>query len=97
MTDSNSSAAFDRIGELLDFPAQFPIKVIGHHHDSFTDVIGDFVREHISQFSNDDLKVSESRNGKYLSVTVSVTVESREQLEALYLALADHEMVRIVL
>jgi len=97
MADSESSSAFDRIAELLDFPTQFPIKVIGRQHDDFIDVIGDVVREHIAQFSNDDLKINESRNGNFISLTVSITVESREQLERLYMALANHKMVQIVL
>jgi putative lipoic acid-binding regulatory protein len=97
MSDSASNGAFDRIGELLDFPAQFPIKVMGAQHDDFVDVIGDLVREHIPGFSNEDIKVSQSRNGNFISLTVSATVESRDQLEKLYMALADHDMVRIVL
>ena len=97
MTQSETGGAFDRIGELLDFPAQFPIKVMGRQHKDFIHVIGDVVRKHIDQFSNDDLKVSKSRNGNFISLTVTVTVESRDQLEKLYMALADHEMVKIVL
>lgn len=97
MTDADPSGAFDRIGELLEFPTQFPIKIMGRQRDDFVDVMTSVVREHIPNFSSGDIKVNASRKGNFLSMTVSVTVDSRDQLEQLYMALADHELVRIVL
>ncbi len=97
MAGAESSGAFDRIAELLEFPTQFPIKVMGRQREDFVDVMLGVVREHVPDFSSDGITVNESRNGNFLSMTVSVTVNSREQLENLYMALADHELVRIVL
>ena len=89
--------AFDRIEKLLEFPADFPIKIIGQRHDDFAQVIAELVHQHVPQFDPATLIIKPSSQGRFLSLTVSVRVDSREQLQALYQALADHEMVRIVL
>ena len=38
-----------------------------------------------------------SKGGKYLSLTVTITATSREQLDELYRTLSTHPMVKIVL
>ncbi|KPJ93840.1 MAG: transcriptional regulator, partial [Gammaproteobacteria bacterium SG8_15] len=38
-----------------------------------------------------------SSNGKYVSITVIVNAQSREQLDAIYQALTDHEHVIMAL
>jgi putative lipoic acid-binding regulatory protein len=39
----------------------------------------------------------ESREAKYLSLTMSIVATSREQLDALYRELSDHPMVTMAL
>lgn len=97
MTADKADNPFDRIGELLEFPADFPIKVMGAKHAQFAPIIGALVREHIESFDPETITETPSRTGKYISLTLPLRVDSREQLEALYQALADHELVRIVL
>jgi putative lipoic acid-binding regulatory protein len=41
--------------------------------------------------------VRESRAGKYLSISATITARSRGQLDALYRELTQHPMVRVVL
>jgi putative lipoic acid-binding regulatory protein len=43
------------------------------------------------------IELRESKGGKYLGVTVTVMVTSREQLDELYRALSTHPMVKVVL
>lgn len=88
---------FARIAELLDFPADFPVKVMGLQDSRFAAAIGELVCQHIPTFNTDTITATQSRTGKYTSLTLPLRVESREQLENLYKALADHPMVRIVL
>jgi len=38
-----------------------------------------------------------SKNGRYLSLTVTINARSREQLDALYSELSKHPMVMMVL
>ena len=91
------TGAFDRIEKLLEFPADFPIKVMGRRVDDFAQTIAALVRRHVPGFDAATMELRSSSNGTYLSVTVNVQVDSRVQLEGLYRALSEHPMVRVVL
>jgi putative lipoic acid-binding regulatory protein len=97
MTGNGADNPFDRIEALLEFPADFPIKVMGLQDDHFVAVIGALAQEHVPEFDPGSISQTPSRTGKYISLTLPLRVQSREQLEGLYKALADHELVRIVL
>lgn len=98
MSDSNEvGAAFDRLERLLEFPIDFPLKVMGRRVDEFAQSIAATVLEHVPTFDPATIELRASSQGTYLSVTVVVRVESREQLERLYRALATHPLVSIVL
>jgi putative lipoic acid-binding regulatory protein len=89
--------AFDRIEQLLEFPADFPLKVMGQRVDGFAQAISALVTEHIPAFDPAGIELRTSSRGTYLSLTLPLRVDSRAQLEGLYRALAGHPWVRIVL
>ncbi len=89
--------AFDRIEQLLEFPADFPLKIMGRSVDGFAQAIADVVSAHITGFDPASIELKRSSRGTYLSLTVVVRAESRVQLERLYRALAGHPLVRILL
>jgi putative lipoic acid-binding regulatory protein len=43
------------------------------------------------------VELRESKGGKYLGVTITVTATSREQLDELYRTLSTHPMAKMVL
>ncbi len=95
--DEPMSAVFDRIAKLLDFPVAFPMKVIGQRVDDFAQQIAALVCLHVPSFDPASIEWRVSSKGSYLSLTVTPLVENRQQLEAVYRALSEHPMVRIVL
>lgn len=95
--DQNLSAAFDRLERLLEFPVDFPLKIMGRRVDDFAQRITDLVVEHAPDFDPSTVELRVSSKGSFLSVTVVVRVQSRPQLETLYRALATHPLVSIVL
>jgi len=98
MADAMSmSSSFDRIEQLLEFPVDFPLKIMGRRVDGFAQAIAELVRAHVPDFDPATMELRSSSQGTYLGLTVVVRVHSRTQLEALYTALAEHPMVRIVL
>lgn len=98
MSDADSlRQAFDRIEQLLEFPTDFPVKVMGHRVDNFAQDISALVRTHVPGFDPAGMEIRASSKGTYLSVTVNVHAQSRAQLEALYGALAAHPLVKVVL
>jgi len=48
-------------------------------------------------FDASAIELRESKGGKYLGVTITVTATSRDQLDALYQTLSTHPMVKVVL
>jgi uncharacterized protein len=82
---------------LLSFPCVFPIKVMGRREDGFAQTVCDIVQRHAADFHPGTLEMRASKNGRYLSLTVTLNARSREQLDALYAELSKHPMVMMVL
>jgi len=82
---------------LIDYPCDFPIKVLGRAQAGFAQAVLAVVRAHAPDFDGSGMAMKTSKQGKYLSVTCTVRATSREQLDALYQALCDHPMVVMVL
>ncbi len=89
--------AFDRIERLLEFPADFPLKVMGRRVDGFAQAIVALVLERLPGFDPSTIELRASSKGAWLSLTLMLRVESRAQLESIYRAVAAHPWVRIVL
>ena len=90
-------AAFDRLEKLLVFPTSFPLKVMGRRVDHFAQEITELVRTHIPDFDPSKIEMRVSSKGTYLSVTLNLNVSTRVQLEAVYLDVSAHPLVKIVL
>lgn len=82
---------------LIVYPCDFPIKVMGPAHDAFLPAMVEVVRAFDPGFDEATVEVRPSRSGRYTGLTLTVRVESRDQLDALYRALHGHSMVSIVL
>jgi putative lipoic acid-binding regulatory protein len=82
---------------LIEYPSDFPIKVMGAMHDAFAETIVDVVLQHDPTFHSGKVEMRPSTKGTYLSLTVTVRATSREQLDNLYRALSSHPMVKVVL
>ncbi|MEI7762317.1 MAG: DUF493 family protein [Comamonadaceae bacterium] len=82
---------------LIEYPSQFPIKVMGIKSDGLVHAISLIARQFDPGFDASTIELRESKAGKYLGVTVTVTATSREQLDELYRTLSTHPMVKVVL
>lgn len=82
---------------LLTFPCVFPMKVMGRREDGFAQTVAEIVRRHAADFHPETIEMRASKNGRYLSLTVTLNAKSREQLDALYSELSKHPMVMMVL
>jgi hypothetical protein len=78
---------------LMKFPCSFPIKAMGIARDDFDMLIVGIVRKHSPDITEGAIKTRPSREGKYISVTVTIEAQSREQLDNIYLELTSHERV----
>jgi putative lipoic acid-binding regulatory protein len=83
--------------ELLQFPLDFPIKVVGVNENGFVHAITHIAKQFDPQFDPARIELRESGGGKYLGLTITVRATSREQLDGLYRALSTHPLARWVL
>lgn len=82
---------------LLEFPLDFPVKVVGRGDAGFAQEILGVITQHAPEFDAATMEMRPSKEGKYLSVTCTVNVVSQAQLDELYRALSGHPRVIMVL
>ena len=82
---------------LIEFPCDFPIKVMGRTDQDLESVVRNLVCEtlHADRFIGSRSK--DSSAGRFVSVTATVRVESKSELDAVYSALTAHQQVLMVL
>jgi putative lipoic acid-binding regulatory protein len=85
------------LDSVIEYPLDFPVKIMGLNQPAFVPTMLALVRQHDAGFDAGTLESRPSREGKYLSLTVTIRAVSREQLDALYQALSDHPMVVMAL
>ena len=83
--------------DIFEFPCVFPIKVIGKDADGFTEIVTEIIRRRAPDLRADAVTTRASSGGKYVSVTATFVAQSREQLDAMYIELSNHEKVLFVL
>ena len=82
---------------LLEFPCAFPIKIMGARVDDFAQTVLGVVLRHAPDFDAATMQMRPSSKGNYLSITCTVNATSQAQLDALYIELSSHPMVKVVL
>jgi putative lipoic acid-binding regulatory protein len=82
---------------LIEFPCDFPVKVMGASRDGFAQAIVEVVARHAPEFDAAAIEMRPSKAGNYLSLTCTVRATSKAQLDALYRDLTGHPWVKIVL
>ena len=83
--------------KLLQFPCSFPIKMMGRADAAFSDTAISLVEQHVGKVAADAIQTSASRNGNFLSVTVTIDAKSQEQLDSIYNDLSNHEDILVAL
>jgi putative lipoic acid-binding regulatory protein len=87
----------DEAVSLITYPSQFPIKVMGLKVEGLVRAITHIAEQFDPAFDASSIELRESKGGKYLGVTVTITATSRAQLDELYRTLSTHPMVKVVL
>lgn len=81
----------------IEFPCSYPIKVMGDAAPDFKDFVVAVMSRHAGTVAETDIAIRESRNGTFLSVTVTITATGVEQLSAIHKELTDSNRVKMVL
>lgn len=83
--------------DLLDFPCDFPLKVVGKSSAQFEPIVTKLLRLHVEEHHDIDVKQNPSKKNTYVSLTLTFQAQSREQLEAIYQCLYDCPEVMMTL
>lgn len=82
---------------LIEYPCDFPIKVMGQKHPSFAQTMVKVVQQFAPEYDGKDVEMRASSGGTYIGLTMTIHVTNREQLDNIYRALSSHPMVKVVL
>ena len=83
--------------DLMEFPCEFPIKMMGRDLPEFREAAIAVVERHAGRVDADAVRMAASSNGNFLSITVTITATSREQLDNIYRDLTDDEQILVAL
>lgn len=83
---------------LFKFPCEYPVKVVGKQHKDetvrhFELAVLSIFEKHFEKIHEDAIEKRHSKDGNYLAITVTVTAQSKAQLDELYKDLTAHELV----
>lgn len=70
---------------------------MGYAEEDFDSLVVEIVQRHVDDLKEGAVTTRESRQGKYVSITVIVKATSREQLDAIYHDLTAEERVLMAL
>ena len=82
---------------LIEYPCDFPIKVMGARVDGFAEAMAHVAQQFDPGFNPATIEMRPSKAGNYLSVTLTIRATSREQLDNMYRTLTSHPMVKVAL
>jgi putative lipoic acid-binding regulatory protein len=81
----------------IEFPCDYPIKVLGVSSESFEEVILEVFELHAPGFDQETIAAKTSRNGTFTSLTITITATGPDQLEALHQDLLATGHVKMVI
>lgn len=82
---------------MIEFPCDFPIKIIFKNLPGATDELLAIVRRHHPEMPDSAIQQQPSQNGTYCAITATIIAKSQEELDALYRELTQHPDIKMVL
>jgi uncharacterized protein len=82
---------------LLEFPCEFPIKIMGTATPEFRSLVLGIVTRHFGEIDGSRITERPSAGGRYVSITVTVLATSKPPIDAVYQELTACQLVRFVL
>lgn len=81
----------------IEFPCEYPIKVLGVSSESFESIILEVFERHAPGFDQQAVASKASRNGTFTSIAITITATGPDQLEALHQDLLATGHVKMVI
>ncbi|TGD74377.1 DUF493 domain-containing protein [Mangrovimicrobium sediminis] len=81
----------------IEFPCDYPVKVLGRAGDDFQTVILEVFERHAPGFDAESISVRASSKGTFTAITVVIVATGPDQLEALHQDLLATGRVQMVI
>ena len=81
----------------IEFPCEYPIKVLGLNTDDFETIIIEVFHRHAPGFDTDSVLIKMSSKGTFNSLNITITATGVEQLDALHQDLLATGLVKMVI
>jgi putative lipoic acid-binding regulatory protein len=81
----------------IEFPCLYPIKIIGFAESDFQTTVVEIVERHTGKITAELIKVRQSSQQQYLSVTITIAATGKDQLENIFSDLKRVDSVKLVL
>jgi len=78
---------------LFNFPCEFPIKAMGKSGDELETAVLSIINCHVDDLKEDAIKLNQSSNGKFTSITVTIMAQSKAHLDKIYMDLTACDLV----
>jgi len=82
---------------ILEFPCEFPIKMMGRDTPEFRSTARSLVENRAGPLADDAVQTAMSRNGRFVSVTITITATNQQQLDDIYRDVTKHDDVLMAL
>ena len=80
----DSDMQIDEDSIKIQFPCDYPVKVMGKNSDDFSDVVLEVIRRHAPDLREENISFRPSRQNNYLAVNVTIYATGVQQLQALF-------------
>ncbi len=81
----------------IEFPCDYPIKVLGRQSVDFRAVVVDVMERHAGPIHDSSVKERPSGKGTFVSITVTIVATGKDQLDAIHADLMATGCVQMVL
>ena len=88
MSDANSDTE-----TLFEFPCEFPIKAMGKSGEVLEAAVMEIIFRHVPDLAEGAVKMNASKGGKFTSITITITAQSKSHVDGIYYELTACEHV----
>lgn len=82
---------------LMKFPCAFSVKAFGKKDTDIETIVFELVKAHAPELKRENMSHKVSSNGHYIAVTAKMTAQSKQQMDAIYRDLNNHDAVVMAL
>lgn len=69
---------------LIDYPTYFTYKIIGENREDFASLILGIVEQVVPPIKEEDIKISYSKNKKFMTLTIKAYVTNHDEVHGIY-------------